>query len=134
VTKDFFQQSLSQGVVTLMLHSLTAGLALFLTYKIRPRPISLLYSFIYMAALFILTFFLSSPLTDINCVYQSCVPKYIPTSSFYEIFWILIMAAITFSVYEFQFLLFRISQRTNVLKNNLLGAKNNSKSASYVAE
>jgi hypothetical protein len=76
VTKYIFAVPLSPAsIISIVEHSLTMLIAIAVTYKIRPRAISLIYSFLYILLLYIITLLFTPPVANVNCVFQACVFK-----------------------------------------------------------
>jgi hypothetical protein len=63
------------NIVSIIEHSITMFIAIAVTYKIRPKPISLVYSFLYIMALYIVALAFTPPASNVNCVFQTCIFK-----------------------------------------------------------
>jgi hypothetical protein len=58
-------------LVEFLIHIFPITFAIFLTYKIKPKPISLFYSFTTLLAMLILTLTFTSPSQNVNFVYNA---------------------------------------------------------------
>lgn len=70
--------------VSIVIHFAIPILALLWTAGIRPRPISLFYSAIYVSGLYVATIAGTTPVDDINCVFNACTQY---TSSYQIFLW-----------------------------------------------
>ncbi|MDE1925319.1 MAG: hypothetical protein KGH79_04055 [Patescibacteria group bacterium] len=89
------------NIVSIIEHSLTMIIAVAVTYKIRPRPISLVYSFLYIAALYLASLEFTLPVSDVNCVYQQCIFKSLLTVPQFTALWpafVMILGALGYLV------------------------------------
>lgn len=96
-------------LVSFLLHLFSSNLALFLTYRIRPKKISLIYSFAILAAMFVLILIFTVPGSNINYVYSSNFLGFeIP---YYTYLWIILtMIFVILPTYFIQYWIYKKSQ------------------------
>lgn len=75
-------------IVSFLLHLLPLNIALLFTYKIKTEKKSLLYSFIILIIMFILTLIFTSPIKNINYVYNSDFLGFTP--HYYTLIWVVL--------------------------------------------
>lgn len=95
------------NVVSIIEHSLTMFIALAVTYNIRSKPISLVYSFLYMAALYVVTLAFTPPVQNVNCVFQACIFQSVLAVPQFTALWPALVMVVAALGYAIQSLLYR---------------------------
>lgn len=107
----FETPDVSWVTITIISHVLATNIALYFTYKSEPKRIILLYSFIYLILLYIITLSFTPIDRNVNCVYEVCGLTGL-TFPFYFIFWpIAAFIVMVLPVYGLQNLLYNFSKR-----------------------
>jgi hypothetical protein len=103
ITDYVFVEPLSvSNAVVIAIHTAVVPLALALTYNIRPRAVSLLYSLAYIAALYGITLLFTPAALNVNCVFQTCVFKTLLSFPQYTALWPFFMAILAIGGYTVQ--------------------------------
>jgi uncharacterized integral membrane protein len=118
VTQYIFEEQLGAYIlIPIGIHMLSINLALFLSYKRKPKLKTLLYSLVYIILLFAITLTYTLPERNVNCIQEICgIPQY--TFPSYTFFWpAIVFFVIVLPTHGLQYLIYKLHKKKSIIKS-----------------